>query len=387
MKFVTLTRRRLGLLVFATLAVLFACAAAFGIWSRLSESRVLAAETSRFATPTVSVMHPIATPAKDELVLPATVDAYIESPIYARTNGYLLRWYKDIGSHVRKGELLAEIDTPEVDQELRQARATRDQVQAQLQFTKISADRYQNLLKTNSVAQQEADQMTSGYQQAQANLAAAVANVSRLEQLEGFKHVYAPFSGVVTKRNVDVGSLINAGSNGTPPAMFNVAQIDTLRIFVDVPQTYAPSIHVKLPASIQLTEYPGRTFQGVVARTADALDPATRTLRTEVDVPNKDGTLLPGAYATVHFLTTSPLSRSVSLPVNALLFRAEGPRAAVVDAKGRVHLTPVTIGRDFGNTVEILTGLQAADQIVLNPMDSLEDGAVVQVQTATGGAS
>jgi membrane fusion protein, multidrug efflux system len=381
----TFARRR-GLLAVAALALLFACAAAIGVVSRMSESRVLAAETTKLAITTVSVMHPTAEPARDEIVLPATVQAYVESPIYARTNGYLLRWHKDIGSRVRKGELLAEIDTPEVDQELRQARATRDQVQAQLQFTKISADRFQNLLKTNSVAQQDADQQTSGYQQAQANLAAAVANVNRLEELEGFKRVYAPFAGVITKRNVDVGSLINAGSNGTPPELFDLAQVDTLRVFVDVPQTYAPSIRVKLPASVQLTEYSGRTFRGTVARTADAINPATRTLRTEVDVTNTDGTLLPGAYATVHFVSTSPVSR-LAVPVNTLLFRAEGPRAAVVDANGHVHLTAVTIGRDFGNTVEILDGLRATDQIILNPMDSLEDGAAVQIQAATGGAS
>jgi multidrug efflux system membrane fusion protein len=378
--------KRRGLLAMAALVLVFACAAAFGILSRTSESRVLAAETGKLATPTVSVMHPTAEPAKDEIMLPATVQAYVESPIYARTNGYLLRWHKDIGSRVRNGELLAEIDTPEVDQELAQARAARDQVQAQLEFAKISADRFQNLLKTHSVPQQDADQQTSGYQQAQANLAAAVANVSRLEQLEGFKRVYAPFSGVITKRNVDVGSLINAGSSGTPPELFDLAQIETVRVFVDVPQTYAPSIHVKLPASVQLSEYPGRTFKGVVTRTADAIDPATRTLRTEVDVTNADGTLLPGAYATVHFVGTSPVSH-LSVPVNALLFRAEGPRAGVVDARGQVHLTPVTIGRDFGNTVEILGGLRATDQIIVNPMDSLEEGTLVQVQAATGGAS
>ena len=231
----------------------------------------------------MAVVHPIAEPADEELVLPGTLQAYVESPIYARTNGYLLRWYKDIGSRVTQGELLAEIDTPEVDQELLQARANRQQIVAQMDLAKINADRYVSLRKSDSVSQQEADQQSSGYQQAKANLDAADANVRRLEQLESFKRVYAPFSGVLTKRTVDPGTLINAGATGTGKELFDLARVDPLRVYVSVPQTYAPAIKVGMDATVTLQEYPGQKFKGTVVRTAESIDPVTRTLLTEVD--------------------------------------------------------------------------------------------------------
>jgi len=377
--------KKSGLLAMIVLAILMV-AGAFALVRRITERGALAKETERLAIPTVSVSRPSAEPASDQLVLPAQLQAYVESAIYARTNGYLLRWTRDIGSHVKKGELLAEIDTPEVDQELSQAKAAQQQAEAQLQLAKSTAERWTNLRKTDSVSQQEADQQASAYTQAVANTAAAEANVRRLQQLESFKHVYAPISGVITRRNTDVGALITAGSSGTGKELFDVAQVDPLRVFVSVPQTNAPSIRAGLPAYIELREYPGQKFAGKVVRTADSIDPATRTLLTEIDVPNHDSHLLPGSYAEVHFSVPVQITR-MSVPVNALLFRPEGPRVAVVGADHKVHLKPITIGRDFGIKVEILDGLDANDQIVVNPADSLEDGQEVNIKSGGGAQS
>jgi len=358
-------------------------AGGFSVARRFSEHRALVSETERLAVPAVSVIKPSAEPAQEELTLPAQLQAYVESSIYARTNGYLLHWYKDIGSHVRKGELLAEIDTPEVDQELSQAKAARQQIAAQTELARTSAERWANLRKTDSVSQQEADQQASAYTQAQANLAAADANVRRLEQLESFKHIYAPFAGVITKRNTDVGALISAGSTGQTKELFDLAQFDPLRVYVNVPQSDATLIRRGLSAYIELREFPGQKFSGSVVRTANAIDPATRTMLTEVDVPNHEGRLLPGAYAQVHFAVPIQTTR-ISVPVNVLLFRPEGPRVAVVGSDQKIHLKPVMIGRDFGNKVEILGGLEISDHIVVNPADSLEDGEAVQVKGAGG---
>ncbi len=343
---------------------------------RIRDSHVLARETERESVPTVAVIHPTAEKPDEELVLPGTLQAYEESPIYARTNGYLLRWYKDIGSKVTKGELLADIDTPEVDQELSQVRANRQQMLAQMELAKINADRYLSLRKTDSVSQQEADQQASGYQQAKANLDAADATVRRLEQLESFKHVYAPFTGVLTKRNVDPGALINAG--GTGKELFDIARVDPLRVYVSVPQSYSPAIKNGMEAWVTLQEIPGQKFRGTVARTAEAIDPATRTLLTEVDVPNKDGHLLPGSFGEVHF-RAGINAQKMTLPVNTMLFRQEGPRVAVVGSDGKIQLRPITIGRDYGATLEILGGVEAGDRVVINPTDSLEEGQKVQV--------
>jgi len=346
---------------------------------RMHDSHVLADETQQNAIPTVAVVHPIAEKPDEELVLPGTLQAYIESPIYARTNGYLLRWYKDIGSHLKQGELLADIDTPEVDQELMQARAARQQVVAAMDLAKINADRYQALRKTDSVSQQEADTQTSGYEQAMANLAAADANVKRLQELEGFKHVYAPFDGVLTKRTVDPGALINAGNAGAAgKELFDVARTDPLRVYVFVPQAYAPAIKVGMDAVVTLQEFPGQKFTGTVVRTADAIDPITRTLLTEVDVPNKDGKLLPGSFGEVHFKPNIDVNK-VTVPVNAMLFRQEGPQVAVVGSDGKVQLRHISIGRDYGTTLEIVGGVEVNDLIIVNPADSIESGQQVKV--------
>jgi RND family efflux transporter MFP subunit len=352
------------------------------VLARLSHTRVLAKETEQNAVPTVAVVHPLAEKPDEQLALPGSLLAFRESPIYARTNGYLVRWYKDIGSRVNKGELLAQIDTPEVDQELNQGRAARQQVLSQMELAKISAERWESLRKTDSVSAQEADQQSSGYQQSKANLVAADANVRRLEQLESFKNVYAPFSGVLTRRNVDPGALINAGAGGRE--LFDMAQVDTLRVFTSVPQAYAPYMKAGVKATITLQELPGQKFAGVVARTAEAIDPATRTLLTEVDVPNKDGRLLPGSFGQVHFAVGANVQK-LTVPVNAMLFRTAGPQVAVVGADGKIELRPLNIGRDFGASLEVLGGLAVSDQIVINPPDSLEDGQPVNVAQPSPG--
>jgi multidrug efflux system membrane fusion protein len=343
-----------------------------------SHEDALAKETERQTVPTVAVIHPVAEKPDEDLVLPGSLQAYEESPIYARTSGYLVKWYKDIGSKVQKGELLAKIDTPEVDQELNQSKAARQQIVAQVELAKISADRWLNLRKTDSVSQQEADQYISGYQQSQANLAAADANVRRLEQLEGFKDVYAPFSGVLTRRNVDPGALINAGAGAAGRELFDLARIDPLRVYTSVPQAYSPYIKVGSKTVVTLQEFAGQKFIGTVARTAESIDPVTRTLLTEVDVANKDGRLFPGSFGEVHFAVAAAVNK-VTVPVNAMLFRAQGAQVAVVGADGKVQLRPITIGRDYGTTLEVLGGVSPDDQIVVNPSDSLENGQPVNI--------
>ena len=375
---------RRALMVVGVALLILLSAGAITLITRASHEKALAKETELQTIPTLAVVHPTAEKPDEELVLPGTLQAFEESPIYARTNGYLVRWYKDIGGRVNEGDLLASIDTPEIDQELNQARAAREQIVAQLQLAKISAERWENLRKSDSVSAQEADQQTSGYRQAQANLAAADANVKRLEQLEGFKKVYAPFSGVITKRNVDPGALINAGSGGAGHEMFDIARVDPLRVYTSVPQAYAPFVRVGQSTAVTLQEFPGEKFSAKVARTAESIDPNTRTLLTEVDVPNKSGRLLPGSFGEVHFATGANVDK-VTVPVNAMLFRSEGPRLAVVDADKKIRLRPITIGRDYGTTLEVLDGVSTQDQIVINPPDSLQDGQQVNLAPPSPG--
>jgi membrane fusion protein, multidrug efflux system len=365
-----------GYLVAGVLVVMFLVAAIVGITSRFGERKALAKETEALAVPFVSVIHPKAEPAQEELVLPSTLQAYTESPIYARTNGYLNKWYKDIGSRVKQGDSLADIETPEIDQELLQAKAARDQASAQVEIAKSSAKRWENLQKMDAVAQQETDERNSGYAQAQANLAAADANVRRLQQMESFKHIYAPFAGVITRRNIDIGALINSGNTGANQQLFNLARTDPIRVYVGVPEVYAGMVRPGVRAAIQLS---GQGFSGNVVRNAEAIDPATRTLLTEIDVPNPKGELLPGSYAQVHFALKVAVP-GLTIPVNAMLSRAEGARAAVVDGSGKVELKPIVIGRDYGRDVEVLSGIQQSDLVILNPSDSLEDGQKVTVK-------
>jgi len=375
---------RRALLIIVLVLIVLAIAGAASVLSRVFAARALAKETKADSVATVVVVHPIAEPADEELVLPASVQAFEESPIYARTNGYLLRWYKDIGSHVTKGDKLAEIDTPEVDQELSQSRAARQQTVAQQDLAKISADRWENLRKTDSVSQQETDMQASAYQQAKANVAASDANVRRLEQLESFKHVYAPFSGVLIKRNVDPGALINSGTGGTELVI--LAKVDPLRVFTNVPQAYSPAIKIGMRANLSLSELGGQKFPGNVARTADAIDPATRTLVTEVDVPNPDGRLLPGSYGELHFKLAVNVAKLI-VPVNTMLFRKEGPRLAVVGTDDKVQLRPIVIGRDYGTTLEILGGITVEDRIIINPADSIMEGQSVHVSNEPSGGN
>jgi RND family efflux transporter MFP subunit len=352
---------------------------AFTLFQRRTQYQALAKETETLAIPTVAVIHAGVESAEEDLVLPGAMQAYVESPIYARTNGYLKKWYHDIGSRVRQGELLADIDTPEVDQQLSQARADLNTSQANANLSKITATRYQDLIKTDGVSKQEVDNAVGDLEAKVANVKSAEANVRRLEDLESFKHVYAPFSGVITRRNVDTGTLINAGNGGASEQLFVLAQTDPIRAYVSVPEAYAPSIRPGLGAFLELTQYPSQKFLGKVVRTAESIDPSTRTLLTEVDVPNHTGALLPGGYAQAH-LQVKVTGARLAVPVNALLFRSEGLRAVVVDANHRAHLRAITVGRDYGTTLEVLQGLDVNDWIVLNPADSLDDGQEVRVK-------
>ncbi|MBZ5641318.1 MAG: efflux RND transporter periplasmic adaptor subunit [Acidobacteriia bacterium] len=364
---------------FFILFLIFGVLGIYSVLQRRSEHQVLAQRTELMSVPYVSVIHATPINGGSEMVLPGTLKAYVESPIYSRTNGYLKKWYKDIGSRVKSGDILAEIDTPEVDQELAQARADLGTAQANVNLSGITATRYQDLLKTDSVSRQDADNANGDLAAKRAMVQSAEANVKRLEELESFKRVYAPFTGVITQRNVDPGTLINAGNGGAATKqMFNLAQIDPIRAYVSVPQSFGPSIHEGLKACLTLAELAGRNFCGTVVRTANVIDPATRTLLTEVDVPNPSGALLPGSYAQVHFDVRYSGQR-LSLPINALLFRPEGTMAAVVGSDSRLVMKPVTIGRDFGNAVEVLEGIEAGDRVVVNPPDALQEGEQVSI--------
>lgn len=323
----------------------------------------------------VAVVHPQRSDGGQNITFPGNVQAFVETPIYARTAGYLTKWYVDIGGRVQAGQLLAQIDTPEVDQQLRQAQAAQLQAQANLDLAKTTADRWQNLLKSDGVSQQEVDQNVSAYKARQADFEAAVANVDRLKYLQSFQRVTAPFSGVVTARNVDIGALI---ADGNTQQLFKMAQIDVLRVYVNVPEPYGNAMVAGVPAELHVAEFVNRTFAGKVVRTAGAIDPASRTLLTEVDVPNPKGEIMPGAYAEVAFHLKS-VARPLVVPSNTLIFRSPGAQVAVVE-NNHARLRSVSIGRDFGSSLEIVSGLTDNDEVILNPPDSLIDGQPVTVQ-------
>jgi RND family efflux transporter MFP subunit len=358
-------------------------ALALGTVPRIFAHRALIQQTATLAVPTVSVMRPQAAPPVQEVLLPGDVEAFQQTPIYARASGYLKKWYVDIGGHVKAGQLLAEIDAPEVDDQLRQARADQKQAEANQQLAALTAERYKNLLVSNSVSRQEADVMASDAQAKQALLEAADSNVARLEKLQSYEKVYAPFDGTITARNVDVGALIEAGSAGGPAReLFDLAQTSTLRVYVDVPQDYSRQAAARDAGGyLTLSQFPDRKFPGKIARNARAINPVTRTLRLEVDVPNPDGALLPGSYAQVH-LQLHAARPGYSLPVNTLLFRPQGVQVATVNKDGVVALKTITIGRDFGSRVEVASGLVGEEAVILNPTDAIAEGTKVRVGTA-----
>ena len=332
------------------------------------------------AVPTVVVMKAAQGPASEEIVLPGTVQAWHEAPIYARTSGYLKGWKTDIGTPVKTGDLIAEIDTPEVDAQLHQAEADLGTAQANQKLAQSTADRWTALLKTNSVSKQDADEKVSAAAAGSATVAAAQANVDRLQQLESFKQVVAPFDGIITARNTDVGALINAGSSGNGPELFHIAETDKLRVYVQVPEPYVPQITPDLVAELHFAEHLGEVFPAKLARTADALDPASRTLLIELEVDNAKGELMPGGYTDVHFKLAAA-ANTVRLPVNTLIFRAEGMQVATIDADGHALLKPIKISRDFGNTVEVQSGITPGETIIVNPPDSLATGQPVRIVT------
>jgi len=365
-------------LIIVLVAVAVCAALAVGGLPRLAARDKLAQQTASLSKPTVSVTTPMRAAAQQMLMLPGDIQAYQRAAIYARTSGYLKAWHADIGTHVRSGQLLAEIDAPEVDAQLEQARSDAAMASANYQIAKVTADRWADLLAKNAVSKQSAQENMSIMKAKQATLAAALANVRRLEQLQSYEKVYAPFDGVITARNVDVGALIDAGNTGQPAALFELAETDRLRIFANVPQDDAPYVVPGTKAQLSLSQFPGRTFAGSVARTSGAIDPRTRTLRVEVDLDNPDGTLLPGAFAQLSLALTHA-DPGLSLPANVLLFRPHGVQVAVVDARGVVSLRTITLGRDFGTRVEIRSGLQGNERVVVNPSDAISAGQAVRI--------
>jgi RND family efflux transporter MFP subunit len=359
--------------------------AIWGIVARLSARNALEREALAAAIPTVVTVKPHSGPSSNTLVLPGSVQAFYEAPIYARTSGYLKVWYTDIGANVKKGQLLAEIDTPEVDQQLRQAEADLGTARANYELARITNERWQGLLATQSVSQQDADQRAGDAAAKKAAQQSASANLARLHDLESFKRVVAPFDGVVTQRNTDVGALINAGQ--TPGnALFRVADTHRLRIYVSVPQPYAAEVVPGLSATLELTDHPGKQYPASVTSTAHALDAVSRTLQVELQIDNPKGELLPGSYAQVTFKLPASVN-TLRVPVNAVLFRGNNLQVAVLDANHHVHLKTITEGRDFGTEIEVLSGISADDTLVINPPDSIGEGAEVRVHPPQPAAS
>ncbi|HKC12944.1 MAG TPA: efflux RND transporter periplasmic adaptor subunit [Vicinamibacteria bacterium] len=367
-----------GRLVVAGVVLMFAGIFAYGVFTRLGHGAVVQAETAQMAAPSVSVVSPQRSAPSQEIVLPGNVQPFMSAPIYARTSGYLKRWHTDIGAHVRKGQLLAEIETPEVDQQLQQARGNLATAQANLTLAEITKDRYQALLATHAVAQQDVDNAIGTYNANKAILDANQANVKQLEALQSFQRIYAPFDGIITARNTDVGALIASGSaGGVKTDLFHISQPGKLRVYVSIPEAYSQAATPGLTAELTLAEFPGRRFQGTLVRTSNSINFATRTLLGEVAVENPSGELLSGSYAEVH-LKVPGQAPVYLLPVSTLIFRAQGLQVAVVQ-NGNAVLTPVTPGRDFGDQIEIVSGLKGDESVISNPPDSLVSGEKVQV--------
>jgi RND family efflux transporter MFP subunit len=359
-----------------------------GISSRRKANAQLAQETHELAIPTVIVVHPKRGAPQREIVLPGDMQPYTDAPIYARTSGYLKSWQVDIGTHVKAGQLLAEIDTPEIDQQLQQARDDLATAEANLRLAEITATRYRDLMKTDSVAQQDVDNATGNLEARRTAVDSARSNVRRLEQMQSFKKIYAPFDGVITARNTDIGALIDSGSSGgTARELFHIKAVDKLRVYVNVPQVYSPHVQPGLRAELMLSEYPGRRFEGTLVRSSASIDNTTRTLLTEIDVNNPSGELRPGSYVEVHLKLPSSIT-TFTLPINAVIFKAAGMQVATVKDGKTIALIPITPGRDFGTEMEVLAGLKGNESVVINPSDSLTNGQAVrlaQVQPAAEG--
>jgi RND family efflux transporter MFP subunit len=365
--------------------VVLACSALLTARARRASNQTVVATTGTLATQNVTVVH--ATPGSPvtDLTVPGTVQAFSESPVYGRISGYLRAWHADIGARVRKGQLLAVVDAPEVDQELSRARALLTQAQANLQLASVTAARYRDLITSHSVSQQEVDNNNQNFNAQTANVQAASAEVARLEQMQGFERISAPFDGVITARKTEVGDLINAGNSGVGAELFRISNVATMRVYVNVPEVYSESIVSGVKATMELASLANRQFTGAVARTSGAIGMNSRTLLTEVDVPNPKGELVPGGYAQVRFhlaLKTVPLV----VAGNTVLFQAQGPQVSVVNSQNRVELRKVTLGRDFGDTIEIVSGISAQDAVIANPPDYLVEGMTVAVQSTAAGS-
>ena len=377
------TRRPLNKWLGMTVALILVAAVFIsGVWSRVSARRTLNTETAQVALTAVSVVAPQQTGPAEEIILPGNVQPFITSPIYARTSGYLRKWTVDIGAHVKKGQLLAVIETPEVDQQLQQSLSNLNTAKANLALAETTKNRYEGMIRSNAVSQQDVDNAVGTYNANKAIVEANQANVKQLEALQSFEKIYAPFDGVVTARNTDIGDLINSGSaGGVKTDLFHIAQPGVLRVYVNVPEEYSQGIKLGMTADLSLAEFPGRKFQGNLVRTADSINMTTRTLLIEIDVKNPVGELLTGSYAEVH-LRVPTHATTLSIPVNTLIFRSEGLRVGVVK-EGKVALTAVTPGRDSGNQIEITSGLKPDDQVIINPPDSIVSGQRVQIVQAT----
>ncbi len=367
-----------GWLILFLVLVIVALVVIGGILPRLHARAEVKKETNELAVPTVIVQKPTSSSPSSEIVLPGNMQAFIDAPIYARTNGYLQSWYFDIGAHVKKGQLLAIIDTPEVDQQLSQAKADLNTAQANFALSQLTEQRYQDLKSSDAVSKQDVDNAHGDFESKKAQVSSAQANVKRLEDLQSFTRVYAPFDGVITARNTDIGQLIDSGSGTPAKELFRIAAINTLRVYINVPQQYSTAAKPGLTADLTLAQFPGRTFQGRLVRTANAIDLATRTLLVEVDVENKTGELLPGAYVQVHLKTPNPIPAFI-VPVSALIFRSAGLQLGLVDGNNKANLVSITLGRDFGNDVEVITGLTGDEKVIINPPDSLIQGEMVQI--------
>jgi RND family efflux transporter MFP subunit len=367
-----------------TMFILLVLVILLGIRARERAESRLRQNTNEAAVEEVVIIHPKDNSPIDDVVLPGETQPYINSPVYARASGYLVKWYHDIGSRVKKGDLLAVVDAPELDKQLDQAQADLETSKANSNIAKITSDRWQGLVKTRSVSKQSTDRAIDNQRATEATVNSYMANQGHYQKLVGFEKIFAPFDGIITMRNTDNGWLIAAGLNTPGQELFQIGQISTLRVFVAVPEVYSRAARVGSKATLTLDEYPDQTFQGTVTRTSSSIDIASRTLNTEVDVDNSKGMLLPGAYVRVHLALPAQI-HSVIIPSSTLLFRTQGLQVGVV-RNNVAQLIPVSIGTDYGETVQVTSGLSTSDDVIENPYDSLVSGTAVRISRGAAGA-